>query len=152
MTTFNQQGQTVGGDQHNAGGDMHISGGDTYSGNFQGAILNVRSTLTNVTQSIGTIPNATAEQQQSLEALVKQLTEALEQFAQAQPEKTEEVEAVAETTKALVEGVQKEKPNRPLLKMTGETLVKAAENLAAVTPAVLVISKQIVDFVLKLAG
>ena len=151
MTVFNQEGQTVHGDQHNAAGDMTVNQGDTYSGDFRGAILNVRSTLTNVTQTVGAIPYASEEEKQTLEVLLQQLSTALEQAAQDHPESAEEVEAVAETTKALVEQANKDKPNRSLLKVTGDGLVKAAENLAKLTPPVLAISQQIVAFVLAMA-
>jgi hypothetical protein len=158
MTTFNQQGQTVHGDQYNAAGNMHLNKqdtihhGDVYSGDFQSAILNVRSTLTNVTQVIGAIPHASEGEKQKLEALMKQLTTTLEQILQSHPEAQEEVETVAETAKVLIEGAKEDAPKRGFLKITGEGLIKAAENLAKLTPPVLAISKQLVEFVLGLVA
>lgn len=159
MATFNQEGQTIHGDQYNAGGDMDfkqgdttINSGDTYSGDFRGAILNVRSTLSNVTQSIGAIPYASTADKQTLEDLIKQLTAVLEAAIQQNPTAAEETEAVAETAKALVDQAKQDKPNRSLLKITGEGLVKATENLAQLTPPVLDISKKIVTFILGMVA
>ncbi|MCB0163946.1 MAG: hypothetical protein KDI79_06965 [Anaerolineae bacterium] len=148
MSVFNQEGQTVHGDQYNAANDMNIEKGDTFSGDFRGAVLNVRSTLTNVTQSIGAIPYASDEDKQTLKDLIIRLNEALEEAANQDPGISEETEAVAETAKDLVEKANKEKPNRKSLEITGDGLVKAAENVAKVTPLVLTISKQIVAFIL----
>jgi hypothetical protein len=158
MPVFDQRDQKVD-NQTNIAGDANInqsSGpmntGDTYSGNFQGAILNIRSTLTNVTQTIGTIPYATDQDKQTLTDLITQLTTALEQTTQQQPDTKDDTEAVAATAQTLVDQANQAKPNRSLLKITGDGLLKAAENIAKVTPPVLAISQQIVSFILKMVA
>jgi predicted trehalose synthase len=125
--------------------------GDTFnmSGDFGGAILNIKSTLTNVRQSVGAIPHGDQDARQELQALIERLNETLQQ---APPEKAEQAEAVAQTAQALVEQAQAEQPNRAMLEITGQGLKAAAQNLAAVMPAVLTIATQIVGAVLELAG
>ena len=123
--------------------------GDTFdmSGDFRGAILNIRSVLNNVSQSIGQIPNVDDSAKDELKKLVDQLNEALQKAPQ---DKAEEAEAVALSAKMLVEQASAEKPNWPMVKITGEGLKAAAQNLATVLPVVLTIATQIVVAVTKL--
>jgi hypothetical protein len=117
------------------------------SGDFRGAVLNIKSTLTNVQQSIGEIPNADESSKQELENLVEALKQALET---APAENQEEAQAVAESAKMLVETAKAEKPNRTMIEITGEGLKKAAQNLAEVMPSVVGIATQIVVAVMKI--
>lgn len=119
------------------------------SGDFGGAILNIKSKLSNVSQSVGKIPNVDNATKADLERLIDQLNEALQK---APPDKTEEAEAVAESAKLLVEQASMEKPNRTMIQITGEGLKQAAKNLAAVMPTVVAIATQIVSAVLKFVG
>jgi hypothetical protein len=125
--------------------------GDTFnmSGNFTGAILNIKSTLTNVTQTVGQIPSANALEKEQLKQLIEQLNQALQQ---APPDKVEEAEAVAKTAEALVQTANEAKPNKMMVQITGEGLKKAAENIAAVMPTVLIIATQIVSTISKIVG
>jgi septal ring factor EnvC (AmiA/AmiB activator) len=117
------------------------------SGDFRGAVLNIKSTLTNVQQSIGEIPSNDEPAKQELESLVEALKQALEA---APAEKQEEAQAVAESAKMLVETAKAEKPNRTMIEITGEGLKKAAQNLAEVMPSVVSIATQIVVAVMKI--
>jgi hypothetical protein len=119
------------------------------SGDFRGAIINIKSTLKNVRQSVGDIPAENQETLNELESLIQQLSDALEK---APGEKQEDAQAVAETTKALVETAKSEKPNKVMLQITGEGLKKAAQNLAGVLPEVVAIAGQIVVAVTKLTS
>jgi soluble cytochrome b562 len=119
------------------------------SGDFRGAILNIKSTLTNVQQKVGEIPTDDSLTQRELQELIGQLNETLQK---APPEKLEEAEAVAETARALVEQAADEKSNKTVIQITGEGLKKAAQNLAEVMPAVVTIATQIVLVVGKLTG
>lgn len=138
-SVFDQRGQTVG-QQHNITGDQM-----NFSGNFQGALLNVRSNLSNVTQTIGALPAASTEQKQRLAILVQQLTLALEKAAQAPPPSAEQAEAVAEMAKALIDQANQTKPNRSLLKITADGLTTVAADLA--NPAVLTLSRQMIELI-----
>jgi hypothetical protein len=143
-----------------SGGDVHqtyhinVQGGLTMgdqfnmSGDFRGAILNIKNKMENVTQTVNAISGDDSTKAE-LEQLLKQLSETLQQVP---PERTEDAEAVAETAKDLVEKASQEKPNKSLIKISGEGLKQAAQNLAAVMPPVLGIATQIVAAVLKLTG
>lgn len=117
------------------------------SGNFSGAMLNINSSLENVTQTIGTLPTANETTKAELQQLVTQLQEMLQQVP---PAKEEDAEVVAELTKTLLDTANKKKPNKPLLKITGDGLKQAAENLAAIVPDVVKIAGAIVAGVLAL--
>lgn len=119
------------------------------SGNFQGAILNIKSRLENVQQSVGSIDSQDDESLSELQKLIEQLNQTLQQVPQ---EKQEEAAAVAKTTEALVDQVKGEKPNRTMIEITAEGLKKAAQNLADVMPTVVPIAAQIVALVGKLSG
>jgi chromosome segregation ATPase len=119
------------------------------SGDFRGAIVNIKSTLTNVQQSIGEIHTTDEMTRKELEALIEQLSEALQTVP---AEKQEQAEAVAETAKVLVETAKAEKPNKTMLQISGEGLKQAAQNLAGVLPTVVTIASQIVMSVIKLTG
>jgi Caspase domain len=132
-----RKGTFVSGDQFNM------------SGNFSGAILNIKSTLSNVTQSIGTAPQGDAATKAQLQALIAQLSAELQK---APVERVSDAEAVAETAKAAVEQVTKAQPNKTLVQISAEGLKQAAQNLAAVLPTVLPIAVQIADTLRKMIG
>ena len=121
--------------------------GDSYSGDFRGAILNVRSTLKKVSQGIGALPKASDGEKAELKQLVAELEKALAQAMEDAPEKANDAEAVAQMTEQLLNTAAAEKPNQTMLKITGEGLKQAAENIAAVMPVVLQIATQIVTVV-----
>jgi hypothetical protein len=117
------------------------------SGDFRGAIVNIKSTLTNVQQSIGDIQTDDLDTRKELEKLIQQLDEVLEKTPVG---KQEDAQAVAETAKVLIDVAKSEKPNQTMLQITGEGLKKAAQNLAESMPAVITLASQIVMTVTKL--
>ncbi len=119
------------------------------SGDFRGAIINIKSTLTNVQQSVGAIQTNDENARKELEKLIGELNEALQKIPET---KHEQAQAVAETAKALVDTAKAEKPNKTMVQITGESLKKAAENLADVMPTVVTIAGQIALTVIKLVG
>jgi ElaB/YqjD/DUF883 family membrane-anchored ribosome-binding protein len=119
------------------------------SGDFQGAILNTKSTLNNVQQSVGDIPTDDTSTRRELKELIGQLNEMLQK---APPDKHEQAEAVAETARALVEQATDERSNKTMIQITGEGLKKAAQTLAEVMPSVITIATQIVLAVGRLTG
>ncbi|HMN62674.1 MAG TPA: hypothetical protein PJ988_20075 [Anaerolinea sp.] len=125
--------------------------GDRFNltGDFRGSIINLKSRLENVQQSVGEIHSDDEEARKELQKLIQQLSEALEK---APKEQKEQVEAVAETAKALVDQAKGEKPNKTMIQITGEGLKQAAKNVAEVLPSVLPIAMQIVAAVGKLVG
>jgi hypothetical protein len=121
----------------------------TMSGNFSGAILNIKSTLTNVSQRIGAAPNGDAATKAQLQQLIAQLSVELQQAPAAQ---AGEAEAVAETAKAVIEQATKAQPNKTMVQISAEGLKQAAQHIAAVLPTVLPIAMQIAEAVRKLIG
>jgi len=119
------------------------------SGDFRGAIINIKSTLTNVQQSVGEIQTGDQNARKELEKLIGQLSEALEKVPE---EKQEQAQAVAETAKVLVDTAKAETPNKTMVQITGEGLKQAAQNLAEVMPVVVTIAGQIALTVAKLVG
>jgi len=119
------------------------------SGDFRGAIINIKSTLTNVQQSVGEIRTGDLDARRELEKLIGQLSEALQKVPESNQE---QAEAVAETAKVLVDTAKAEKPNRTMVKNTAEGLKQAAQNLAGVMPTVVTIASQIALAVIKLIG
>jgi len=98
---------------------------------------------------VGQIQVQDESAKQDLKALIDKLNQALEK---APPEKKEQAEAVAVSTKALVEVAKTEKPNKTMVKITGEGLKQAAQNLAEALPTVVGIATQIVMAVTKMTG
>ena len=125
--------------------------GDRFNltGDFRGSFINLKSRLENVQQSVGEIHSDDEEARKELQKLIQQLSEALEK---APKEQKEQVEAVAETAKVLVDQAKGEKPNKTMIQITGEGLKQAAKNVAEVLPSVLPIAMQIVAAVGKLVG
>ena len=124
------------------------STGDTFtmSGDFRGANVNIKSTLTNVTQTIGALPTDDSSAKDELERLIQELNDALQQ---APDDKAEEAEAVAKSAELLVKTATEEKPNKTMVQITGEGLKQAAQNMADVIPAVVTIAAQIVAAIAK---
>jgi chromosome segregation ATPase len=119
------------------------------SGDFRGAIINIKSKLTDVQQTVGQIQTEDETARKELETLIGQLSEALQKVPAGNEE---QAEAVAETAKVLVDTAKTEKPNKTMLQISGEGLKQAAENLAGVMPIVASIAGQIVLAVAKLTG
>lgn len=119
------------------------------SGDFRGAIINIKSTLTNVQQSVGDIRTDDQAARKELEKLIGQLSEALQNVPEASQE---QAQAVAETAKVLVDSARAEKPNKTMVKITGEGLRQAAQHLAYAMPVVVKIAGQIAATVEKLIG
>jgi ElaB/YqjD/DUF883 family membrane-anchored ribosome-binding protein len=121
----------------------------TISGNIQNSILNIKSTLTNVQQSVGSIPTGDEAARQELQGLIEQLSQALQNVPDNQKE---QAEAVAVSAEAFVETAKTEKPNKTLLQISGEGLKKAAETLAEVAPAVVGIAGQVIALIMRMKG
>ena len=121
----------------------------TISGNIQNSNINIKSTLTNVQQSVGAMTSVDEAARQELQDLIKQLSQALEKIPEKQ---RDEAEALAASAQTLVENAKVEKPNKTLLQISGEGLKKAAENLAEVAPTVVAIASQVVAAVMRMKG
>ena len=116
--------------------------GDTFnmSGDFRGANINIKSTLTRVSQRVVNLPQTDQTAKDELQALLVQLNETLQQ---APPDKAEEAEAVAKSAEQLVATASEEKPNKTRIQISGEGLQQAAQTLAKVMPTALTTATQI---------
>lgn len=142
-------GDYVEGDKTGGDNITNSTTGDTFnmSGDFRGSNVNIKSTLTNVNQTIGALPNADDAAKAELQKLIAQLHEALQQ---APADKADDADAVAQMAETFIETANSEKPNKMILQITGEGLKKAAENLAAIVPDVVKIAGAIVAGILGL--
>jgi hypothetical protein len=114
----------------------------TMSGNVSGAMLNMKATLTNVSQSIGAAPQGDAAPKAQIQALIAQLSAELQKVP---AEKVSEAEAVVETAKTAVEQATKAQPNKTMVQISVEGLQQAAQNLTAVLPTVLPLAERIAE-------
>ncbi len=121
----------------------------TMSGDFRGANVFVKSTLSNVSAGVRNMAGVDDAAKDELRALVARLNDALQRVP---PEKREEAEAVAEQAEQLVAAAQQESPNRPMLRIAADGLKQAAQMLAAVAPPAVAIATQIVDLIAKVRG
>jgi regulator of replication initiation timing len=121
----------------------------TLSGDFRGSIVNIKSELQNVQQTVGQMQTDDPAAKQELQHLIQQLSDELQKTP---PEKKEAAEAVSATAKVLVEQANAEKPNHTMLQITGEGLKQAAKNLVDVAPVVINIATQIVMAISRIAG
>ncbi len=119
------------------------------NGSYQNVILNIKSTLSNVQQSVGAMPAVDEAARNELKDWIALLSQTLEQIPASLKEQSE---AVAAAAKMLVDTANSEKPNRTMLEITGDGLKKAAANLAGVAPAVATIAGQVVATVLRMRG
>ncbi len=110
------------------------------SGNFSGSILNIKSSLSQVSQSIGAASHGDQETKATLMELVAQLSAALQQAPMGFEA---DAEAMAETAKTVVEQATKAQPNPLLVQIGTESLRKAAASLATVLPVVVDIAGKI---------
>ena len=190
--TFNQEGQTVGGQQVNIGemegsighigdviqgdkvagdkvkgdkisvGDISgssgvaigrgasatVNSGDTYSGDFRGANLNVKSTLKNVNQTIGAMPDADDSAKKELERLMVQLNDLLQR---APAEQQSAAGAVAQTTEMLVNTAAAEDPNPTMVQGMSDMLKQTAQAFKNNLPQIIDVTTKIATAVATIA-
>ncbi len=130
-------------------GSAEINEGDDIemSGDFRGAILNVKSTLSDVQQTIEKIQGLDDAGKAELQTLISQLEAALVKLPE---EHDQNVEAISQTAQTLIETASEENPNKSLLEISGEGLKQAAQNLADITPNVVKIATSIVGLLIGL--
>ena len=127
---------------------MTTIGGNQYNIDNKG-ILNLESTLSNVSQNVNNVSSLDQPGKDDLKQLIEQLNVALQKTPAGN---LDEATAIAKTTERLVEDIKEEKPNKPQVQITLDGLKKAAENIAKVVPDVLPIVAQIVKFAARVAG
>jgi hypothetical protein len=119
-------------------------------GNVEGQNIIIGGTQTihgDLDINVGTIPAASGDIQETLKSQIEQLIEALKAVPAGETNKVQEVKIAAEDA---VSEAEKEQPDKNRLKIRGESLKKAAENLASITPTVLSIASQVVATLMKI--
>lgn len=124
----------------------------TITGNVTESNLNFGSTLTNVTQSIGQLPNTDQSIKEELAKLVEQLRAELKTLSETKPDRGEQIEAVAASTEELVTKAKADKPNRTLLQQAIDGAKVIAGTLEDLAPKVLSIVSTIGGIIAKLHG
>jgi hypothetical protein len=131
---------------HQSGGTVSIGDTFTLSGNFQDTIVQVKSNLNRAYQTIQNIGQGDKVQK---EALLQEIAGLQNELTKVSPEYIEDAAKVSRSLIHLAEEMKEEKPDREMIRITGESLKKAAENLKGSMPAVLFIATQIVNRALQ---
>ncbi|MFQ5614694.1 MAG: CHAT domain-containing protein [Anaerolineae bacterium] len=127
-----------------AGGTVVQGDQFNLSGDFRGSNVNVRSQLQDVAQTVQALPEVDLEAKDELARLLAELSDLL---AQAPPAKAGQVEKVSKGVQTLVQEASETEPDPDMVEIRGESLKRAAQNLAEAMPAVLSIATQIVAHV-----
>lgn len=128
------------------GGNVNQGDQVTFSGNISGSNINVKSTLTDVVQTITNAPHGSSDQKAELQQLIAQLNDALQKLP---AEKASDAEAIGRMAEQTVKEATAEKPNKTMVQITSEGLKAATANIAAVLPAVVDIASKIASAVMK---
>jgi TolA-binding protein len=126
------------------GGVINIGGTQSINGPV---VIQMRSQLDRVSQQVSNIPHAQAAERQTMSELVNSLKEQIER---APAGYESQIETLVKRLAALTEALEETQPEPELVKANGESLKKAAENIAGVLPVVLKIVSQIVPHALSM--
>ena len=117
-----------------------VEGGKISVGNISGSKGIAIGHGASAVVTINAMPSVDDPTKQELENLIAELNAALEQIPE---NRAEEAEAVAAMAQDLIEKAAAEKPNKAMLKISGEGLKLAAKNIADIMPTVLGIATKI---------
>ena len=131
------------------GGDEIKGSKYVMSGDFRGAILNIESRLDNVTQTLGSMPNAAPDQRQELVRLVGELKAAL---AAVPPEAVADATNLTKRVEALAEEAAGDAADPEYIRDLGESLKRAAGKVAGSLPGVATLVAAIVELVAAIVG
>jgi hypothetical protein len=121
--------------------------GDTFSGDFSGAVLNVRSILTDATSTVGAIPGVGDEIRAEFEQLIAQLAQDLQAAVAVAPAKADDAVALSRMVAAMVNAASEEKPNKTVIQVMADGLQRVAGAFIEVMPSVLDIATRIAALV-----
>ena len=110
-----------------------------------GGIVNVKSSLKRVTQSISSAGSMPQERRDELSALIETLSAALKKVEQERPA---DAERVVNSAEMVVSELTRDKPNSSFLAVTVEGLKEAAKAVEAIAPTVLSVVAKIATFAL----
>jgi predicted RNase H-like HicB family nuclease len=124
-------------------------GNQTHIRDIQGSNLNIDSYLSNVSQTIQTIPDASQETKNVLTGAIEELHAELQKVPS---EQASEAGTILERVDALAKEASNPKPDQTIIHANAESLKKAAENLGQVTPIILPIAMRIIESINNLAN
>ncbi len=110
--------------------------------------VNIQSRLDRVTQTVQQAPGWPDARKEELTLLMSELKAALDAAAKSRPD---DAERVAKTAELVVAEATKAKPDKGFMSITAEGLKKAAEAVADIAPAALVVAGKVAAFVAGLA-
>lgn len=125
----------------------NVQGDKITVGNISGSQGLAIGRNASATVTINQMPPVDDPTKQELEKLITSLNTAL---AKIPADRAEDAEAVAAMAQDLMEKAAAEKPNKAILKITGEGLKQAAQNIADIVPDVVKIAGAIVTGILSL--
>ena len=110
--------------------------------------VNIQSRLDRVTQTVQQAPGWPDARKEELTLLMSELKAALDAAAKSRPD---DAERVAKTAELVVAEATKATPDKGFMSITAEGLKKAAEAVADIAPAALVVAGKVAAFVAGLA-
>lgn len=113
-----------------------------------GATINIDTVFENVNQIIDNFAGDNQKEKSELDELIKQLKL---QLSNVPLSKEDELDKITKRLDAFLKEAADKKPDKDVVQVNGESLIKAARNLESVTPSVLSIAKKIVEFMTLLA-
>ncbi len=137
----------------NTGGTQNVFNAPVYNnkmgdqiniGDISNSIVNIKATLDNVEQRIGSAATIDDDKKAELQKLIANLNEELEEAAASEPEGAERVAKAADV---VVSEVTKSNPDKNFLGISLEGLKAAAEAVAAIAPPVTAVVAQILKLV-----
>lgn len=117
------------------------------SGDFRGSIVNVSSSLENLSQNIGGFSDVDKDVREELQQLLEDLKQAIDKLPE---ENIEDAEVIAWAAENLIEEKTAKTPNKIKVKITKEGLKEAAKNILTVMPHILPIVEKIILIVDKI--
>ncbi|NJK81886.1 MAG: hypothetical protein HC914_19300 [Chloroflexaceae bacterium] len=111
----------------------YIMGDQINISNVQNSILNIKTQLANVTQTVEGMQGIDENAKQELIEVVEQLRELLEKVP---PEHIEDAETAVQRVNAIVKELSSSNPDKEIVSVNAESLKKAAQNIDAVMPQV----------------
>lgn len=110
--------------------EVAMSGDTINISDVKNSIINVKSTLDQVEQALGSIPFA-ADKTDDLKKLVQELRDAL---ASLPPDKHSDAEALSDAVKDTMDKAAKPQPNKKSIEISAKGILDAAKDIAEVVP------------------
>lgn len=124
-----------------------IAGDQINLSNVNQSAITIKSRLENVKQNIGELSVGSEAEKGELQDLISSLSNELKRIPS---DKHQEATKLLKRVEVLLEEINASQPDKDRIEITGESLLMAAKNLAAVIPVILPIATQILNVVNKI--